>query len=101
MGENPGTISGSDGFMRMNAGMGWRSLPGEEENTFRSAGAITARASTRFHSESHGTMAEEPTERMDVVDSMTRMTPIRPLMEHVVWSSILSYSRSAATGPTD
>jgi hypothetical protein len=76
-GGEPADSLGSEWFMRMNAGMGWRSLPGEEENTFRSAGAITARASTRFHSESHGTMAEQPTERLDLVDSMRRMTPIR------------------------
>ena len=75
-GGEPTDNLGSDGFMQMKVGMGWRSLPGKEENTFRSAGANTARASTRFHTESYGTMAGEPTERMNVVDSMTRMTPI-------------------------
>ena len=76
--------------------------PGRRRECFWSAGAATARTSTHFHSKAPltGTGVDQPMASTNSIDSM-KLRLNKPFIAREVWSSILSYSGSAATGLTD
>jgi hypothetical protein len=99
-GGEPRDNLGGDCFMRMKVGMGWRSLPGKKRILSGQQGQLPPEpppvSIPRAMGPWLGSDRENACRRLDDTDDSHT-----PLMERVVWSSILSYSRSAATGPTD